>query len=129
MSVGQVDGSNSNLYEKKAKIKVISENNISEKEALLNPQLHFKNPKHYLLNPDPSEVVNSNLFNYNKGLEIIFQYMSIIFTDKETYDFTSINLGELCYDGDTEIFFDDANYKKKKFFNEKIMGCQDMFNI
>ena len=95
------------------KIKIINENNISEKEALINPQLHFKNPKHYLLIPDPQIIINSNLFKYNQGLEIIFKYMSIIFTDKETYDFTSVNLGELCYDGDTEIFFDDTNYNKE----------------
>ena len=95
------------------KIEIINENNISEKEALLNPQLHFKNPKHYLLDPDPQIIINSNLFKYNKGLEILFKYISVIFTDKEEYDFTSINLGELSYDGDTEIYFDDINYIKE----------------
>ena len=38
--------------------------------------------------------------------------MSIIFNDKETYDFSGVNLDELCYDGDTEIYFDDKNYIK-----------------
>ena len=91
-------------------IKIINEKNITEKEALSNPQLHLKNPKHYYLIPNPNIIINSNLFKYDKGLEIMFKYISIIFNDKETYDITGINLGELCYDGDTEIYFDDNNY-------------------
>ena len=107
------------------RVEIINENSISEQQALLNPQLYFKNPKHYLLYPDPKIIINSNLFKYNKGLEIIFKYMSIIFTDKETYDLTGINLGEICYDGDTEIYFDDNNYSKeyssmKKLWNIRI---------
>ena len=94
-------------------IEIIDEKDITEKEALLNPQLHFKNPKHYFLVPNPTIIFNSNLFKYDKGLEILFQYMSVIFNDKETYDITGINIGELCYDGDTEIYFDDENFIKE----------------
>ena len=37
----------------------------------------------------------------------MFKYISVIKKKKKTYDFTGINLDELCYDGDTEIYFDD----------------------
>ena len=50
----------------------------------------------------------------------MFKYISVIFTSKKTYDFTGINLDELCYDGDTEIYFDDINFDKKNSSMKKL---------
>jgi hypothetical protein len=101
-------------------ITIINENNISEKEALLNPQLHCRNENIYFLIPDLNTINHSNLFKYNKGLEIRFKYMTVIFSDREIYDFTSINFDELIYDGNTEIFFDDNNYIKEQSSMKKL---------
>ena len=106
-------------------INIISEKNISEKEASLNPQLHCKNDKNYILIPCLDIINKTNLFKYNKGLEVIFGNISIIFIDKNEYDLTNINFGELSYDGDYEIYFDDSHFKKdnssfKKLWEENI---------
>ena len=101
-------------------IRIINEKNITEKEALLNPQLHCRNSKIYLLIPDLYTINKSNLFNYDKGLEIRFKYMSIILTNREKYDLTSINFDELIYDGNTEICFDDINYLKENSSMKKL---------
>ena len=101
-------------------IEVIDGKNMSDMEALLNPQLHCKMTKHYLLIPNLQFINNCNLFKYKEGLEIMFKYMSVIFTSKKTYDFTGINLDELCYDGDTEIYFDDINFDKKNSSMKKL---------
>ena len=50
----------------------------------------------------------------------MFKYMSVIFTSNKTYDFTGINFDELCYDGDTEIYFDDINFDKKNSSMKKL---------
>ena len=106
-------------------INIISEKNITEKEASLNPQLHCKNDKNYILIPCLDIINKTNLFKYNKGLEVIFGNISIIFSDKNEYDLTNINFGELSYDGDYEIYFDDSHFKKdnssfKKLWEENI---------
>ena len=104
-------------------INIINEN-ISEEEALLNPQLHCKNDKNYILNPSLEIINNTNLFKYNKGLEIILGNISIIFTNKKEYDLTNINFGELCYDGGIEIYFDEINFKKEKSSFRKLWDKQ-----
>ena len=101
-------------------VEVIDGKNMSDMEALLNPQLHCKMTKHYLLIPNLQFINNCNLFKYKEGLEIMFKYISVIFTSKKTYDFTGINLDELCYDGDTEIYFDDINFDKKNSSMKKL---------
>ena len=116
---GYIKTENSYYKELNMEINIINTENISEKEALLNPQLHCKNDKNYILNPTLDIINKSNLFHYNKGLEIIFENVSIIFTDKETYDLTSINFDELCYDG-SDIFFDGSKYKKEKSTFKKL---------
>ena len=117
---GLIKTENNYYKELNMEISIINTENISEKEALLNPQLHCKNDKNYKLNPTLDIINNSNLFKYNKGLEIIFENISIIFTNKELYDFTSINFDELCYDGNYDIFFDESKYKKEKSTFKKL---------
>ena len=112
--LGYIQPKNDYYKEINLDINIISEKNISEKEALLNPQLYVKNDKKYKLDPSLEIINNSNLFKYNKGLEILLGNMSILFTNKNIYDLTNINLGELSYDGDTEIFFDETNFKKEE---------------
>ena len=117
---GSIKTENDYYKELRMEISIINEENISEEEALLNPQLHCKNDKNYKLNPSLDIINNSNLFQYNKGLEIIFENISIIFSNKELYDFTSINFDELCYDGNYDIFFDESKYKKEKSTFKKL---------
>ena len=117
---GSIKTENDYYKELRMEISIINEENISEEEALLNPQLHCKNDKNYKLNPSLDIINNSNLFQYNKGLEIIFENISIIFSNKELYDFTSINFDELCYDGNYDIFFDESKYKKDKSTFKKL---------
>ena len=119
-SQGSIKTENDYYKELRMEISIINEENISEEEALLNPQLHCKNDKNYKLNPSLDIINNSNLFLYNKGLEIIFDNISIIFSNKELYDFTSINFDELCYDGNYDIFFDESKYKKEKSTFKKL---------
>ena len=106
-------------------VAVIDGNNLSDMQALLNPQLHCKMTKHYLLIPNLKYINSCNLFKYKEGLEIMFKYMSVVYTSNKAYDFTSINFDELCYDGDTEIYFDDINFDKnnssmKKLWDESV---------
>ena len=101
-------------------VSVIDGNNISEMEALLNPQLLCKMTKHYLLIPNLQFINSCNLFKYKEGIEIMFKYISVIFTSNKAYDFTCINFDELCYDGDTEIYFDDINFDKKNSSMKKL---------
>ena len=110
---GKFQTNNDYNKELEMEINIISEK-ISEREALLNPQLYLKNDKNYILNPSLEIINNSNLFKYNKGLEIILGNLTIVFSDKMEYDLTNVNLDELCYDGDKDIFFDDMNFKKEK---------------
>ena len=117
---GSIKTENDYYKELRMEISIINEENISEEEALLNPQLHCKNDKNYKLNPSLDIINNSNLFQYKKGLEIIFENISIIFSNKELYDFTSINFDELCYDGNYDIFFDESKYKKEKSTFKKL---------
>ena len=117
---GSIKTENDYYKELRMEIRIVNEDNISEEEALLNPQLHCKNDKNYKLNPSLDIINNSNLFQYNKGLEIIFENISIIFSNKELYDFTSINFDELCYDGNYDIFFDESKYKKEKSTFKKL---------
>ena len=110
-----------NYYkELKMEINIINEENISDEEKLLNPQMHCKNDKNYKLNPSLDIINNSNLFKYDKGLEIIFDKISIVFSNKEVYDLTNINFDELSYDGNYDIFFDETNYKKEKSTFKKL---------
>ena len=114
-----------NIYYKELEMEInIINENISEEEALLNPQLHCKNDKNYILNPSLEIINNTNLFKYNKGLEIILGNISIIFTNKKEYDLTNINFGELCYDGGIEIYFDEINFKKEKSSFRKLWDKQ-----
>ena len=101
-------------------INIINGQNISDEEKLLNPQLYCKNDKNYKLNPSLDIINNSNLFKYDKGLEIIFDKISIVFSNKEVYDLTNINFDELSYDGNYDIFFDETNYKKEKSTFKKL---------
>ena len=117
---GSIKTENDYYKELRMEISIINEENISEEKALLNLQLHCKNDKNYKLNPSLDIINNSNLFQYNKGLEIIFENISIIFSNKELYDFTSINFDELCYDGNYDIFFDESKYKKDKSTFKKL---------
>ena len=118
---GYINSENNYYKELELEINIISEKNLTEKEALiLNPQLHCKNDKNYMLNPNLEQMNKSNLFKYNKGLEIILGNISIIFSDKKIYDLTNVNFGEIKYDGDKEIFFDDINYKKEYSSFKKI---------
>ena len=110
-----------NYYkELKMEINIINGQNISDEEKLLNPQMHCKNDKNYKLNPSLDIINNSNLFKYDKGLEIIFDKISIVFSNKEVYDLTNINFDELSYDGNYDIFFDETNYKKEKSTFKKL---------
>ena len=117
---GFIKTENNYYKELRMEISIINTENISKEEALLNPQLHCRNDKNYKLNPTLDIINNSNLFEYNKGLEIIFENISIIFSNKELYDFTSINFDELCYDGNYDIFFDESKYKKEKSTFKKL---------
>ena len=122
---GLIKTENNYYKEPTLEINIISEKNISEIEASLNPQLHCKNDKNYILIPCLDIINKTNLFKYNKGLEVIFGNISIIFSDKNEYDFTNINFGELSYDGDYEIYFDESHFKKdnssfKKLWEENI---------
>ena len=101
-------------------INIINGQNISDEEKLLNPQMHCKNDKNYKLNQNLDIINNSNLLKYDKGLEIIFDKISIVFSNKEIYDLTNINFDELNYDGNYDIFFDETNYKKEKSTFKKL---------
>ena len=101
-------------------INVVNDKNISEEEALLNPQLFIIFNKRYKINPSIEIINKSNLFKYDKGLEIILGNITILFSNKNVYDLTSINLNELIYDGDKEIFFDEINFKKEKSSFKKL---------
>ena len=120
----EVDGiihpKNDYKKELEMEINIISEKNIPEKEALLNPQLFLKNSKKYRLIPSLDIINNSNLFKYDKGLEILLGKFTILFKDKTTYDLTGVNIDEICYDGDKEIYFDKINFKKEKSTFKKL---------
>ena len=101
-------------------INIISDKNISEEEALLNPQLFIKNDKKYKIDPTLDIINKSNLFKYNKGLEIFLGKLSILFKDNNTYDLTNVNLDEICYDGDKGIYLDEKNFNKEKSSFKKL---------
>ena len=67
-------------------------------------------------------INNFNLFRYNNGIKLIFKYISIIFNKDEIYDLTFVNFDEFSYNGDTEIFFDDKNFKIENSTMKKIWG-------
>ena len=104
---------------------LINGNNKSEKKLLENPQLLCKLTKDYNIIPKLKIINSYNLFKYNKGLKIVFKYITIIFNKDETYDLTFVNFDEFICNEDTEIFFNSNNYSlenstMKKIWNKDI---------
>ena len=110
-------------------INIINDNNLSEKDALNNPQLFCKLTKNYDIIPKLQIINNFNLFRYNNGIKLIFKYISIIFNKEEIYDLTFVNFDEFSYKGDTEIFFDDKNFKIENSTMKKIWNKKYNFNL
>ena len=117
---GFIKPKNDYKKELEMEINIISDKNISEEEALLNPQLFIKNDKKYKIDPTLDIINKSNLFKYNKGLEIFLGKLSILFKDNNSYDFTNVNLDEICYDGDKGIYLDEKNFNKEKSSFKKL---------
>ena len=117
---GFIKPKNDYKKELEMEINIISDKNISEEEALLNPQLFIKNDKKYKIDPTLDILNKSNLFKYDKGLEIFLGKLSILFKDNNTYDLTNVNLDEICYDGDKGIYFDEKNFNKEKSSFKKL---------
>ena len=101
-------------------INIINGKNISEDELLGNPQLYCKLTKNYTIIPTIKVINCYNLFKYNKGLKIIFKYITILFNKDEIYDLTFVNFDEFMYNEDTEIFFDTKNYLVENSTMKKI---------
>ena len=101
-------------------INIINRKNISEDELLENPQLYCKLTKNYTIIPTIKVINCYNLFKYNKGLKIIFKYITILFNKDEIYDLTFVNFDEFMYNEDTEVFFDNKNYLVENSTMKKI---------
>jgi hypothetical protein len=111
---------------------------LSQKELCLNPQLFVKLTKNYKIIPNLNIINDYNLFSYDKGLKINMKYITIIFAQNKIYDLTFINLDELSYNDDTEIFFDKKNFDKNnssfiKLYEKEISliykGINNLYDI
>ena len=111
---------NKNTKKLDMEIKIINGNNLPSKDYIENPQLFCKLTKSYKTIPKLSIVNRFNLFEYNNGLKIFLEHLSIIFNKDETYDLAMVNFDEFSCNDDTEIFFDSNRFEKSNSTMKKI---------
>ena len=121
---------NKNAKKLDMEIKIINENNLQSEDYIENPQLFIKLTKSYKIIPKLSIVNKFNLFEYNNGLKIVLNHLSIIFNKDETYDLAMVNFDEFSCNNDTEIFFDSNRFEKSISTMKKISFfyfCRKLF--